>query len=511
MGRFCGRMLSCCPAAVALAAADITADKAHCNNPLVGTVEGPVMPDSAISASSQLSDDHSPRRIRLDWTGWAWAAAEKQNQWLQFDFAGAVKLTQVRTKGQFLADEWVTQFQLQYSAAANNWVLLNQVFRGNSDRDTLQVNDIRPPILATKLKIRPKGFHGRIAMRVELIGCQVKVEDELTCRSMRCEDGSAVGEGVQCCADGVCSSKSTHSGLVWSQLYCAQRRYDELAAQAVKGAWPLSEEVARHAEEVRQQKETFARDGFVALRGALSLDLVDTIQRNFEDVVWDVERHRRPGCFLEFSSSGSFRINRTVSLRSAPYIVRKQPYRMVGIHLGAEEPKAGPWNRVFWNARLISTIQRLLGGPARLFQALVFERGSQQAMHDDTWYLPGSDHRGGMVGVWVALDGTDEGNGPLFYYPGSHVRQEWILNPDGRTRKHQISLPNGVSAPADLQEAVAENAVLEVSSVGWRREVFEAAPGDAAIWHERLLHGGSTIANMSRTRLSLVMHYVLDA
>jgi len=38
-------------------------------------------------------------------------------------------------------------------------------------------------------------------------------------------------------------------------------------------------------------------------------------------------------------------------------------------------------------------------------------------------------------------------------------------------------------------------------------EPFLGKAGDVLIWHEELVHGGSPIIDMTRTRMSLVTHY----
>lgn len=57
------------------------------------------------------------------------------------------------------------------------------------------------------------------------------------------------------------------------------------------------------------------------------------------------------------------------------------------------------------------------------FQTLNFWRGSQQATHSDAWHFH-CFPRHMMCGVWVALEDTDERNGALHYYPGSHLLRE---------------------------------------------------------------------------------------
>ncbi|CAE8709431.1 unnamed protein product [Polarella glacialis] len=491
-----------------------TSEDAACNRPLVGTSERPVIADISIRASSRRGEDHAPWRTRMDWTGWNWSPADDSiNEWISFDFGDVMQITKIQTKGQHLADHWVTRFQVMYYSAPNEAVIHGTLFVGNSDRDTLKENVFDPPIRASMLKLRPVRWHGHVGWRVEVLGCEAPSpasEGELSCRGLRCRDGGSVAEGVSPCFEhGMVGRMATKSVLLQNQLYCAQRRYELLAEAALQASWPMLSQSSRDAEETRRQREAYSKDGFVGVASVLSTDLVLAAQSYFSESIWNSERSQRPAMILEVSAEGSFSPNRSMDLRRAPPHVRNQNYRLIGMHAGPEELEAAPYNRIFWNARILTIVQRLLGGPATLLQALLFERGSQQSLHDDTWYAMGSDLKGGMVGVWVALDDVDEDNGPVFYYPGSHLRDELVLNPNGRSRRELIALPDGIRSSEDYKADVARRSQLEVQQAGLTREVFRARAGDVGFWHERLLHGGSPIVNWTRTRLSLVIHYVL--
>jgi len=44
-------------------------------------------------------------------------------------------------------------------------------FQGNSDRYSIATEIIDPPIIAQYVRVKPKTWHGHIAMRVEFYGC----------------------------------------------------------------------------------------------------------------------------------------------------------------------------------------------------------------------------------------------------------------------------------------------------------------------------------------------------
>merc|ERR1712187_1000813 len=92
----------------------------------------------------------------------------------------------------------------------------------------------------------------------------------------------------------------------------------------------------------------------------------------------------------------------------------------MGLYGVERVPGPHPFHRIIFDPYLLTVVRELMGTPARSVSGLIFERGTQQSLHDDTWYALSGMGSGGMVGVWVALDDVDDENGPLLYVPGSH-------------------------------------------------------------------------------------------
>ena len=103
-----------------------------------------------------------------------------------------------------------------------------------------------------------------------------------------------------------------------------------------------------------------------------------------------------------------------------------------------------------------------------------------------------------MCGVWVALEDVDAGNGPLFYYPGSHRLPDPFFQ--------RFGLEAGL-ASYDRYE-VAQEALVEAHEL--EPIEFHAKAGDALIWSANLVHGGKPIVEVGRTRWSQVTHYFFD-
>ena len=158
--------------------------------------------------------------------------------------------------------------------------------------------------------------------------------------------------------------------------------------------------------------------------------------------------------------------------------------------------------RYFRNPRLTALLDFIMGRPVVPFQTIQFIEGSEQRAHSDSIHMT-TEPLGYLIATWTALEDTHEGNGPLFYYPGSH-RLPYVTCLDygaGNTRWRLGE--NSYKKYEDYMEAF-------IASKGLRKEFFYAKKGDVLIWHANLLHGGSPITQKGATRRSMVAHYFCE-
>lgn len=133
------------------------------------------------------------------------------------------------------------------------------------------------------------------------------------------------------------------------------------------------------------------------------------------------------------------------------------------------------------------------------FQTLNFHIGSQQKTHSDSIHFYSVPERF-MCGVWVALEDTDESNGPLHYYPGSHKLPFYDMS--------DINLQGSKEAMQYNQYLIYQDFVQDLMDVtGQSKEVFRVKKGQALIWSANLFHGGEPILRPGSTRHSQVTHY----
>lgn len=167
--------------------------------------------------------------------------------------------------------------------------------------------------------------------------------------------------------------------------------------------------------------------------------------------------------------------------------------------------------------RVLEALQVLYGDRPRPFQTLNFRVGTEQAVHSDTIHFD-TTPPGRMCGVWVALEDIDEDNGPLVYYPGSHLWPQITMDDVERAgyfRRDVLDtvltriLRLGASGlGASRRYPAYERYVADlVARSGARPAYGTISRGQAIVWASNLLHGGAPQRDRSRTRKSQVTHY----
>ncbi|XP_078344114.1 lactadherin-like [Oculina patagonica] len=150
----------------------------ECMSPL--GMKSKEIPDEAITATTVLSQYHGPERARLDaviegsYTGGWVSLYIDLGQWVQVDLGNITKITAVATQGHHELLHWVTEYYLSYSVNGGPFLSYNdnQILFGNIDRDTVIGHILDPPLITRYIRLHPKTWYTRIAMRFELYGCR---------------------------------------------------------------------------------------------------------------------------------------------------------------------------------------------------------------------------------------------------------------------------------------------------------------------------------------------------
>ncbi|KAI8487880.1 hypothetical protein Bbelb_343280 [Branchiostoma belcheri] len=152
-----------------------------CTDPL--GMESGAIPDDSITAYSIWGVGYEPYRGRLNGVTGVGAWSVRTNaigEWLQVDLGEMKTVTGTIIQGRYHnADQWVTSYKLQYSVDGLSWMKYassdgsEEVFPGNTDRNTPVTNLLDSPTDARFVRFLPQTWHLHMSMRVEVLGCSV--------------------------------------------------------------------------------------------------------------------------------------------------------------------------------------------------------------------------------------------------------------------------------------------------------------------------------------------------
>ncbi|XP_008299577.1 discoidin, CUB and LCCL domain-containing protein 2 [Stegastes partitus] len=125
----------------------------------------------------------APTGARLKKTGLPWAPSHSdQQQWLQVDLKREKRITGIITTGSTLIEYkyYVSAYRVLYSNDGKQWSSYREanstqdkIFQGNINYLHEVRNNFIPPIEARFVRVNPTLWHQRIALKLELLGCQV--------------------------------------------------------------------------------------------------------------------------------------------------------------------------------------------------------------------------------------------------------------------------------------------------------------------------------------------------
>jgi ectoine hydroxylase-related dioxygenase (phytanoyl-CoA dioxygenase family) len=151
------------------------------------------------------------------------------------------------------------------------------------------------------------------------------------------------------------------------------------------------------------------------------------------------------------------------------------------------------------NVRLKKILSLLINTEPVLFQSINFLKGSEQRTHSDSIHMT-TYPLGKLIAVWVALEDITSENGPLHYYPKSHLLS-YYLNSDYDNEGNKWLIGN--KSYSAYEEMIQD----KISQSHIKKQLFLANKGDILIWHANLFHGGETQTDKSKTRKIMVFHY----
>ena len=155
------------------------------------------------------------------------------------------------------------------------------------------------------------------------------------------------------------------------------------------------------------------------------------------------------------------------------------------------------------NGKALALQDFLFGRETALYTSLYYERGSAQDIHRDTPYFATKPEYQ-YFGMWVALEDTDECNGPLIIVRRGHLIPEFDRETIARRFYPDLSTIDPGSD--ELFNAYQAEVNRKCEELGLVTEKLCVRKGDTVIWHAQAPHGGAAIRDLKRTRHSIVMH-----
>jgi len=155
-----------------------------------------------------------------------------------------------------------------------------------------------------------------------------------------------------------------------------------------------------------------------------------------------------------------------------------------------------------FSAPIVRFLRVVFDDPPLLFQSLIFERGSQQALHQDTEFVVTTSPLE-FAATWIALEDVRPGSGELVFLDKSHRIPEFLF---GERYKHWDAKRDG----REQQERSLRHIEEHAARMGLEERRFVARKGDVLIWNADLAHGGSAVADPAATRKSIVGHFSPD-
>lgn len=242
-----------------------------------------------------------------------------------------------------------------------------------------------------------------------------------------------------------------------------------------------------HARAASAQRQRWDRDGYLILPRLFDAEQVARAAAGFDQAWADRVVDDRSLVIDAFVTGGT---PQRMHLRDAPDHARAQVYKLNDLYLVDNIVRS-----MVLAEPLLAAMRELVDDDVVAINSLHFERGSSQQYHVDTYYMP-PPANGELIVSSICLEDVHPDAGPLKYFPGSHLIEPFINDVGDRRARNQAEL---AVATEYFAGKCAERNLTDTTFCG--------TAGDTFLWHEQLLHGGSDIVDMSRTRRSIVTHY----
>jgi hypothetical protein len=227
-----------------------------------------------------------------------------------------------------------------------------------------------------------------------------------------------------------------------------------------------------------EQKQQFARDGFLAIRGLFSAAEIEEIR----------------GTFMEMAKDGPVPgLSDVPRAREGAPVSSNDPLlrypRMMHPHKHLDKPGGPLAMRYMRDPRLKPILAELFGEDPFACQSMFYFKppGARgQDLHQDNFYLrvkPGT-----CMAAWIAVDDADAGNGGMMCVPQTATLE--------------------VACPEKADPALFFTTEHVEPPPGLEPQMMELKAGDVLFFNGSVIHGSTPNTSPDRFRRSLIFHYV---
>ncbi len=228
----------------------------------------------------------------------------------------------------------------------------------------------------------------------------------------------------------------------------------------------------------------FKDNGYVVFEQIIPHNLINNFSQDFESLL----RDNKP---LKVNL-----LEETISFKDIDSEIEKIKYIKFGRFIDIEKYLSLCKELIFYPDISDFLTNLYQGNKPTNLQTLTYKYSSQQGEHSDK-YLVSPDwvsgyNRNTLTAAWIALEDSDESNGALIIYPGSH-----LISDKKRLRE---DFDNNYGRYVHYCQDICQQNNLQP-------EYFYAKKGDVLFWHSDFIHAGGSVKTWAKTRFSLVCHY----
>jgi phytanoyl-CoA hydroxylase len=238
---------------------------------------------------------------------------------------------------------------------------------------------------------------------------------------------------------------------------------------------------------LREKLETWRDIGVVVFENCISNNLIEAFLRDISHLC---------------ENSANFALS--VEYKGTRYQIKDLPISPLsekGIKIDCIESISLAARHLSLSGVISSFLSHVFQEPPAVIQSLTFWRGSEQLAHLDYPWVRVQTRLPHLAASWIPLEDIHVAAGPLAYYPGSH--KQGLIPPFDWGNGSLVQEPDSPKTAGDFYSYLAEH----IERLNLKKELFLPKRGDVLIWHGNVLHEGTEVRDVTRTRRSYVTHY----